>query len=150
MAKMWGDPAVVAMISGVPDTPGEAWLRLLRHIGQWAVCGYGFWTVLDRESGAFLGQAGFFDKKREIAPEFNGMPEAGWGLVSAAQGRGLATEAMRAAMVWGDANLPGRETFALFDPGHAASIRVGEKLGYGRGKLYSWEDGEALIMRRGG
>ena len=147
-ARMWGDGRVAAMISGVPDTPQEAWMRLLRYIGHWTATGYGFWAVRDRESGALLGSAGFIDYKRVLSPDLEGVPEAGWALVPEAQGRGIATEAMRAALNWGDVHLPVARSFALFDPAHAASIRVAEKLGYGGGTLHRWRGSDALVMTR--
>ena len=51
-------------------------------------------TLLDRESGAFLGRSGL-----KWWPEF-GEVEVGWVLAPAARGRGLATEAGRASLEW--------------------------------------------------
>lgn len=58
--------------------------------------------------------------------------EAGWALVTTAQGKGLAEEAMRAALGWADEHGTGERITCLIEPDHAASIRVAEKLGFSR------------------
>ena len=89
-----------------------------------------YWVVEDRHTGWFLGEVGFADFKRDITPSLDGLPEIGWVLRSSAHGRGLATEAVAAAIAWGDANLAAGRTVCLVDPAHAASIRLAEKNGY--------------------
>ena len=58
---------------------------------------YGFWVVTDKVSGAFLGEVGFADFKRDLTPPL-GVPEIGWALMPHAHGKGLATEAVQAAL----------------------------------------------------
>ena len=41
-----------------PATREEAWARLLRYAGHWALLGYGFWLVEDRTTGSFVGEVG--------------------------------------------------------------------------------------------
>ena len=130
VAAMWAEPAVVRHISGKPSTRRESWTRLLRYIGHWSALGYGYWAVIDKQTGTFLGEVGFADFKRELDPSLDGMAEIGWVLQPAAHGRGLATETVHAAVQWGDTHLPQDRTFCLVDPDHAASIRVAEKAGY--------------------
>lgn len=130
LARMWADPDVVRHITGRPSTATESWARLLRYVGHWRVLGFGYWALEDLETGAFVGEAGFADYRREIEPSLDGVPEAGWVLAPQAQGRGLATEAMQAAIAWGDANFTSDVTACLFDPQHKASIRVAAKCGY--------------------
>jgi RimJ/RimL family protein N-acetyltransferase len=57
-------------------------------------------------------------------------PEIGWVLARWAHGQGFATEAVRAVIAWGEAELGDRPTVCIIDPEHAASIRVAEKCGY--------------------
>jgi RimJ/RimL family protein N-acetyltransferase len=59
-----------------------------------------------------------------------GVPEAGWALVPSAHGKGHATEAVGAAIVWDDANLASARTVCMIDPENAASIRVAQKCGF--------------------
>lgn len=85
--------------------------------------------IEDRASGEFLGEGGLLDTRRGIAG-LQDFPEAGWALMPHAGGRGLATEAMSAALGWADAHLPVDRTGCIIDPGNSASLRVATKLGY--------------------
>src|SRR5689334_24822940 len=102
-AALWSDPAVTRFITGRPATPEEVWTRFLRYVGHWTLLGFGYWVLHDRESGRFVGEVGFADYHRALSPPLNGMPEIGWVLATWAHGRGLATEAVRAVVAWGDA-----------------------------------------------
>lgn len=130
-AALWADPRVARYIGGRPFTGEEAWARLLRYAGHWALLGFGFWAVAEKASGSFIGELGFADFKREITPSLDGMPEVGWALSPSAQGRGYATEALRAVVAWGDGHFGGSQrTVCLIHPENLASIRVATKCGY--------------------
>ncbi len=145
---MWADEQVVRYISGTPSCKPVSWGRLLRYIGHWQAMGFGFWIVEDRETGAFLGEVGFADWKRDMEPSLNGVPEIGWVLARRAHGKGLATEAVAAALRWGDKNLPSASTVCIFDPEHAASIRVAQKNGYAKTGLADFAGKPTLVMAR--
>ena len=130
LTAMWAEPAVVRYISGTPSTRQESWTRLLRYIGHWHVLPYGYWAVEDKATGRYLGEVGFADFKRDIRPSLDGVPEIGWILRSAAHGRGLASEAVAAALAWGDATLEAGRTVCVIDPDNAASLRLADKSGY--------------------
>ncbi len=68
----------------------------MRTFGHWALMGYGFWSVHEKAGGARVGETGFLGVKRIIAPSLDGTPEVGWGFARPAQGKGYATEAVRA------------------------------------------------------
>lgn len=144
-AAMWGDPLVTRYIGGRPSTPEESWTRVLRYAGMWALLGYGYWVVRERGSGRFVGEVGLADFRREITPALDGAPEAGWVLAPWAHGRGLATEALRAALSWGDAHLAAPRTVCLIAPENAASLRVAGKCGY-RELARGTYKGEATII----
>jgi RimJ/RimL family protein N-acetyltransferase len=40
--------------------------------------GYGYWAVVPRKNGAFLGEIGFMEVLREISHSTEGVPETGW------------------------------------------------------------------------
>lgn len=148
VAAMWAEPAVVQHISGKPSTRRESWARLLQYIGHWSALNYGYWAVTDKQTGAFLGEVGFGDFKRELDASLNGVPEIGWVLQPAAHGRGLATETVRAAVQWGDAHLAHDRTFCLVDPDYAATMRVAEKAGYCPLSRFTYEGLPALTLDR--
>ena len=129
-AAMWAEPQVVRFIGGKPMSREAAWTRFLRHIGIWRYFGFGFFALEDRATGAFVGEAGFHELRRTIEPSNEGTMEAGWVLVSAMQGRGLAEEAMRAAIAWADRAHPHARMTCLINVDHAASLRVADKHGF--------------------
>jgi RimJ/RimL family protein N-acetyltransferase len=129
-AAMWGDAAVVRHIGGRPFAAEETWWKILRYAGLWSLLGYGYWAIEEKGSGRFVGEVGFADFKREIEPPFAGAPEIGWALAAWAHGRGLGTEAVGAAVAWGDRHLRAARTVCLIGPENAASIRVAAKCGY--------------------
>jgi RimJ/RimL family protein N-acetyltransferase len=127
---LWSDPRVVRFIGGKPNTREECWMRLLRHAGNWALMGYGSWVVEEKHSGAFAGEIGFMSLKREIAPVIEGFPEVGWVIAPSFHGKGYATEAMRAALGWGDAHIAAARTICIIAPQNAPSLGVAAKCGF--------------------
>ena len=51
-------------------------------------------------------------------------------MAKAAHGKGYATEAVRAALTWGDANLANKRFTCIIDPGNTASLGVARKTGF--------------------
>ncbi len=127
---MWSDPAVTRFITGRPSTPEEVWARLLRYAGGWKLLGFGYWVIIERATGQFLGEGGFHDLKRDFRPSFDGAPEIGWGLAPAAQGQGYAYEATRAMLDWSDRALDAARTVCLIGPSNLPSLKLAGKLGY--------------------
>lgn len=127
---VWGDPEVTRFIGGKPSTREETWSRLLRNIGHWEAMGYGAWAVCDKASGQLLGDVGFANFQRAIDPPLGEAPEIGWVLSSAGHGKGYATEAVSAALAWGDATFGDPRTVCIIDPENGPSLRVAEKTGY--------------------
>jgi RimJ/RimL family protein N-acetyltransferase len=126
---MWTDPNVTRYTTGQSSTEQQTWFRMLRYAGHWCLLGYGYWAVEEKASGAYIGELGFADNKRDIEA-IQGLPELGWALVSSAHGKGYATEALRAALRWGDEFLASRRTACIIHPDNPASLRVADKLGY--------------------
>ena len=129
-AALWGDSEVTRFIGGRPFTREEVWARILRYAGHWSWMNYGFWAIEEKESGQFVGEAGFAEFQREIDPPLRNIPEIGWVFVPHAHGKGMATEAVSAVVAWGDRRFGKTRTACIIDPGNTASIRVAEKCGY--------------------
>jgi RimJ/RimL family protein N-acetyltransferase len=144
-AKMWADPAVTRFTIGTPSPAPQTWRRLLAYLGHWSLLGYGYWAVEEKASSQYVGELGFADYKRDIQPSIHGIPELGWALSPHVHGRGYATEALRAAVQWGDANLASARTVCLILPENAASLRVAAKLGY---REYARSAGGELLFER--
>ncbi len=127
---MWGDADVTRFIGGKPSTLDEVWSRLLRYVGHWDQMDFGFWTVREKAGGRFVGEVGFADFKRQMSPSFGETPEMGWALSPAVQGKGYATEAVDAALAWGDKRFAGGRIVCMISPDNAPSLRVAEKAGF--------------------
>ena len=147
-AAMWGDARVTRHIGGKPFAIDEVWAKILRYAGHWSLLGYGYWVIEDRASGGFLGEAGLADFKRSIGPGFDGAPEIGWVLAPAAQGAGVATEAVRAVLGWADRHLNRIRTVCLIDPENRGSVRVAEKCGYREFHRTTYKDHPVVLFER--
>jgi RimJ/RimL family protein N-acetyltransferase len=148
MVAMWRDDIVTRFILGRPSTASETWSRLLRYIGHWQALGFGYWAIEDRETGRFIGEAGFANYQREIEPPLGDAPEAGWVLAPEAHGKGIATEVMTAALDWADRNFADPKTVCIFDPEHLGSMRVATKLGFQPRHLATYMDMPTQVMTR--
>jgi RimJ/RimL family protein N-acetyltransferase len=143
-AAMWADPEVTRYIGGKPYTEEESWARLLRYAGHWALLRFGYWVVEEKSTGNFIGEVGFADYKRDL-PALRGIPEIGWAFTTQARGKGYATEAVRAAVAWGDAHFPSPRTACIIHAENLASIRVAEKCGYKKFQITTYK-GHPTIM----
>lgn len=144
-AAMWADPIVTRYVGGKPLTEEEAWTKFLRYPGHWSMMGFGYWVVEEKATRNFVGEIGFADYKRDLEPSLKGAPEIGWVLASPAHGKGFATEAVRAALAWGDANFDAPKTACIIAPDNLASIRVAQKCGYRELQNTSYR-GKPIVM----
>jgi RimJ/RimL family protein N-acetyltransferase len=147
-AAAMADPAMVVHLGGSPFSREDTWRKILASPGLWALLGYGYWVVERREDGAYLGQIGFADFKRDMAPNIEGLPEMGWIMGKAAQGQGLATEAVLSALAWADEALGKREIVAIIGHQNAPSIRVAEKGGFSLREEAVYKGEPILLFRR--
>jgi RimJ/RimL family protein N-acetyltransferase len=127
---MWSDPVVVRYTLGSPSPPQRTWMRILAYRGHWALLSYGYWAVEEKTSRRYIGELGFADFKRDIEPSIAGVPELGWALVPQFHGKGYATEALSAAVAWGDQHFANGRTVCIIHRDNHRSFRVAEKLGY--------------------
>lgn len=128
--RLWQDPEIYSFIGGEPLSEQEVWLRLLRYSGLWDFLGFGYWAVVERESGAYVGQLGFADFRRGLVGFDGRYPEAGWAIHPDHAGKGYATEGVRAACHWLDEQGSWARSFCIIDAQNRRSRRVAEKLGY--------------------
>ncbi len=143
---LWADPAVVRFIGGVPFSREQSWARLLRYAGSWQMLGFGFWAIEEKESGAFVGEAGFLEAMRDMTPSIAGTLETGWVLNPAFHGKGYATEAVSAMMAWGRERFPEQRMTCIIASEHGASLRVAEKLGFERVTTTSYLGSEVTLL----
>lgn len=147
--EMCADPETFRHSERGPMSSDEAWSRLLRHAGHWSLLGHGLFTLIDKQSGRFAGEAGLGDFRRALGTGYDDCPEAGWAVAPWARGRGLATEAMRAALDWIESFGP-RRSVCLIHADNQASIRVAAKLGYRQYDERLYRGYRALMFERAG
>jgi RimJ/RimL family protein N-acetyltransferase len=147
-AALWGAPETVRYITGKTSTATESWARLLNYAGHWALQGFGYWLVEEIASGRFVGEVGLADFKRGLGPGFDGTPEAGWVLAPWCHGRGYATEAVMAALAWGEQAMTLQRSVAIIDPAHAASLRVAAKCGFTKFAEAEFKGRPAVLLER--
>jgi RimJ/RimL family protein N-acetyltransferase len=123
-AALHSDPEVTRFV--LPLSRAESEQRLRKDVREWEERGHGLFAIRDKESGAFLGRTGL-----KYWPQF-GETEVGWILRRDAWGHGYATEAARACVDWGFANLDVPYLTAMIVPENARSIAVAERLGMSR------------------
>ena len=147
-AAMWSLPEVVRYIGGKPFTGEEVWARLLRYAGHWQWMGFGFWALEEKSTGAFAGEVGFAEFKRELEPSIQGIPEIGWVLAPHAHGKGYATEAVQAVVEWGKGHFGSARTVCLIHPENKRSVRVAEKCGYKEFHRTTYKGQPTILLER--
>jgi len=129
LAALWGDPAFATAIFPSPLTSEEVWFRLLRDIGHWEALGYGPWSIRETSTGAYVGGVGVFDYRRLVDPPLDA-PEVGWGVAPRFQRKGMAFEALSAALAWCDDGLNAPRTVCMISPDNGPSLALAARAGY--------------------
>ncbi|MDQ0466174.1 RimJ/RimL family protein N-acetyltransferase [Caulobacter ginsengisoli] len=126
----------------------QAWGRVIRSAGHWAMLGFGFWVVRERESGRFVGEAGFGDFRRTLDPPFGDAPEMGWTLARWAQGQGFAREAVEAALAWGSPVFGPVRVVCMIDDDNEPSLKLAARLGFSEYGRASYQDTPVILLER--
>lgn len=148
MVALWSDPDVVRYIGGRVFSDEEIWQRLLRYRGHWALLGYGYWTIRERSTGAYVGEISFADWHRSGLPELGGSPEGGWVLRPSMHGKGYASEALAAALAWLDRTMKPPSSVCIIAPDNVASLKMAERSGYRIVRKGIYRDSETCILMR--
>jgi RimJ/RimL family protein N-acetyltransferase len=124
LARLFSDPAVV----GRRRFPPERIAAIARDSArQWRVNGFGPWSAIDKATGEWIGRVGL--DELDDWPEGDDKIEVGFELHKAWWGRGLATEAARAALRFGFEEHALRRIISVTAAAHKAARRVMEKAG---------------------
>ncbi|HEX2762299.1 MAG TPA: GNAT family N-acetyltransferase [Allosphingosinicella sp.] len=145
---MSADPAMWTYSERTTMSSEEAWARLLRNCGHWALSGYGVFAIEEKATGLYVGEAGCSDYRRRLGTDFDASPEASWAIVPAAQGRGYAAEAAQAALSWVDEALNPEQTVCLIHEANLPSLKVAEKLGFKLLRRVTYRGYPAILFRR--
>lgn len=121
-AELMADPETARFIGGV-QPPAATWRSVMTMAGAWSLTGVAMFSVIERDSGLWLGRIGPW------RPE--GWPgnEVGWSLHPEAHGKGYGVEAATAAMDYAFDVLGWDEVIHCIDPDNVASQKLAERLG---------------------
>jgi RimJ/RimL family protein N-acetyltransferase len=128
LVELDGDPDVMHYITGGRTTPrdeieSDFLPAFLSYYERFA--GYGFWAVIEKSGGEFLGWFHLRPPQGADPDE----PELGYRLRKAAWGKGYGTEGSRALIHKGFSELGARRVYAETMAVNLASRRVMEKAG---------------------
>jgi RimJ/RimL family protein N-acetyltransferase len=116
------EPETMRFLGGVRP-PSGAWRAFMTMAGAWHLEGFAMFSVIDRDSGRWIGRIGPWQ------PEGWPGTEVGWGLLQEYVGRGLAEEASIASIDWAFAHLGWSEVIHCISPDNLASQRLATRLG---------------------
>jgi RimJ/RimL family protein N-acetyltransferase len=115
---------------GPHSTRADHFARFCRNAGSWLLYGYGGFMVRARGSEEVIGNCGVFHSWRGLGEDFDDFPEAGWILRHDHVGRGLASEAMTAALTWFEREHGSRRLVCMIAPENTPSLSLAAKLGF--------------------
>ncbi len=121
-AEYYSDDATAKYVGGVSDRD-QSWRRMASLIGHWALKGYGYWAVEEKDSNAFVGCVGlwFSDGWPEL--------ELGYWLMHNMQGKGYATEAGIQARDYAWEVVGANSLVSYIHPDNEPSKLVAQRLG---------------------
>lgn len=129
LAALNADPAVMEHFPATLSL-AESEFMLTRMHEQFATLGFGFWAVTAAPDGPLLGLVGLGAPRFEA--HFTPCVEIAWRLARPHWGRGLASEAARAALAFGFEQAGLGEIVAMTLPANRRSRAVMERLGMKR------------------
>ncbi len=143
---IFSDPMAMRYYPGTKSRQeAEEWVR--RILGSYRDYGFGLWVAVLENSGEFAGQCGLTVQEVEGKDEV----EIGYLFLRKFWGRGLATEAARAARDHGFHTLGYERLVSLIDPGNLASRRVAERVGLTlEKKVWKWNKEICVYVIRKG
>ncbi len=121
-AAFCADPLPMRHLGGV-QAPSVAWRSLATLTGSWHLLGYSMFSVIEKDSGRWVGRVGPWQ------PHGWPGPEVGWSIVADRWGHGYAPEAARAAIDWAFDTLGWERVIHTIAPDNQNSQAVARKLG---------------------
>jgi RimJ/RimL family protein N-acetyltransferase len=121
-AAMDADEETMRYIGGAVSR-AETWRKLCTMRGAWHIRGFAMFSVIERDTGAWVGRLGPWE------PEGWPGKEVGWGVAPQFSGRGYAYEATVAAMDFVFDTLGWADVIHTIDPDNIRSIALAKRLG---------------------
>lgn len=125
--QIYSHPAITEYMEGLYPEVEEERQYVRDYIEKvYTFFGFGVWTVIERETGAVIGRAGFSYREGFDEPELGFIIGVPW------QRRGYAEEVCRAVLAYGWSALEFRQVQALVETENGPSLRLCGKLGFCR------------------
>ena len=125
LITIWGDPEVTQFLPsrGAPISREAVEKSLRNFIEHWEERNYGIWAIVENVSSPMIGYCGlrYLDELKEV--------EVLYALGKQYWGRGIVTQAAKAAIAYGFNVAHLNRIIAMAFPENKASIRVMEKAG---------------------
>lgn len=121
-AAFAADEETMRFLGGVQERP-TAWRGLCTMAGAWMVKGFSMFSLIERETGRWVGRVGPWK------PEGWPGTEVGWGVSRGFAGKGYAYEAAAASMDYAVDVLGWTDIIHTIDPENERSIRLAQRLG---------------------
>ena len=133
----------LSALAGVAETQDSARLETLisNSHSWWQRHGYGMWVILMKDENSLIGWCGLRPLQ---TPD---VPEVLYGLATAARGRGLATEAVRATIDFAFRLPDVKGVWAATTPDHQASIGVMSRSGMSFDRRARLDGVDSVIYR---
>lgn len=139
-----GDPHTMRFLGGERG-PSDAWQDLAKLMGAWELCPAAMFSVVERDSGKWVGRLGPWE------PYGWPVKEVGWGVLRRFEGKGYAFEATVAAMDFAFRDLGWERVDHLIEEGNVRSAALAERLGSAPGEIIELPVGGGMIpVRRWG
>lgn len=121
--SMNADREVIRYTGDPPFESVQAAEIFIQQYDHYDKYGFGRWALLEKESEQFIGFCGF------KYHENNGEIDLGFRLMRQYWGNGLATEAAKASLVFGQQQLKLKRIIGRAETANTGSVRVLEKIG---------------------
>ncbi|PHR57450.1 MAG: GNAT family N-acetyltransferase [Robiginitomaculum sp.] len=123
-AEMMADAQTIAYLwNNTPYNAEAAWQNMVMNIGHWQARGYGFFSVIDKRSGEWVGRVGPYN------PHGWPEPEIGWAVHPNHTRKGYGYEAAKACIDYVFDTLGWERLTHVIVEENIPSIKLAEKLG---------------------
>lgn len=134
-------PAMMRHLGGQTRSADEVAEGLAGDIAAFASGDYLRWTVWLHAEDRRVGRVGLFRVRAAAAPDaLRGQSEIGWMFGEAHWGQGYATEAARAVLDYGFAQMDREVIYSQTSDSNAASTRMMHRLGFERFSAFDYVD----------
>ena len=149
LMELMQSDAVRKYLGGHPTNAVEEFNRLCRIAGSWMLYGYGTFFVRARGTGDVLGICGVFHTWRSFGKGMSDTSEIGWIFAEKAWGKGIATEAALASLVWFDREHGPQRIGCMIDAPNLPSLKLAKRLGFVRYDTHIEADVPLILLTRG-